>query len=439
LSVQRPSRRAVLALMAAAGCGVGVSGVAAASVTTRRIGLEVPRRQLPAAGGSETLREAAPRSLRCLLRVDGPRGTLLSRRSRCAHGTLRVALHVPANTSATAVSYTVRAYAWFATGGQASAESRLTVLPRSAPQAVPSASSPGTSTAPASPPATSTVATNPPTTTQPATAPTSTVAVATAPPATVPATTAPAATVAPTSATTTTVPVPPTSFEESDNWSGYILPSDSLVTSVSGAWTVPTLDCSDTANASVSSWVGVGGAEASDTDLLQTGVEDDCVNGVQQNDAGWWEEYPEYYQVNFAQFPIAAGDSMEGSVYEDATGRWVTRVDDLTTGLSGWMVSGEGFGVGPDSSTTFQAQGDPRVSFPGGHSADWIVEDQTGSVSGNLLPFANYGHVTFSELASSAAAGMTGAQGVEMVQLGVVLSTPSQPSGDGFTVHYTGP
>jgi hypothetical protein len=71
------------------------------------------------------------------------------------------------------------------------------------------------------------------------------------------------------------------------NWSGYVVPrsSGALVTTVFGEWTVPTLDCADTLNANAAVWVGIGGfewaTEGSSGVLLQTGISDDCVNGVQ--------------------------------------------------------------------------------------------------------------------------------------------------------------
>lgn len=89
-----------------------------------------------------------------------------------------------------------------------------------------------------------------------------------------------------------TVVLPPFPGERSANWAGYTWASTSLVTGVSGTWTVPTLDCAATPNATMASWVGTGGAGGSSGDLLQTGVQSDCANGTQQ-DVGWWQEQPE--------------------------------------------------------------------------------------------------------------------------------------------------
>jgi hypothetical protein len=237
------------------------------------------------------------------------------------------------------------------------------------------------------------------------------------------------------------VVVPPFTGQESPIWSGYVIPSSSqLFTEVSGDWTVPSLDCSATPNAGVGIWVGIGGWGTSGV-LLQTGITNTCVNGVQQ-DIGWWEEYPSvpnHSQV-FSNFPVSPGDSIAASVYQGSTGAWETRVDDLSTGLSGVMVTGEGWGVMVDGSGTFPEQGSTAdLSYSGGYTAEWIVEDYT-LPSGALVSFADYGTVSFTGITTSLPSwSLTPNEAVEMVQGGVVLSTPSAASGDGFSVSYTGP
>jgi hypothetical protein len=198
------------------------------------------------------------------------------------------------------------------------------------------------------------------------------------------------------------------------------------------------LDCADTPNAVESTWVGTGGASSGD--LLQTGVVDECVNGA-QGDVGWWEKYPSVpnYGVGFEYLPVAPGDSIEASVYQNTAGQWVTRLDNLTTHLSGWMITGEAYGVGTDASGTFADQGSTTdLTYSGGYTAEWIVEDpSTGSA---LAPFVNYTTVTFSNLAMSLSSwDLSSDEGWEIVQDGTVLSTPSLPGNDEFSVSYTGP
>jgi len=240
--------------------------------------------------------------------------------------------------------------------------------------------------------------------------------------------------------------VPP--FAQSPNWSGYVVPSaSSLITEASGEWIVPTLDCAATPNSGVSTWVGIGGwswpTGGTSGALLQTGVTDNCVNGVQQ-DSAWWEEVPSSPNQSsaFTSFPVSSGDVIEASVYQTSSGAWETSVDDLTTGLTGIMVTGEGWGVSTGGSGgSFTEQGSTAdLSYLGGYTAEWIVEDyQQGGIGGAYVPFANYGTVTFTNLTTSLSPwSLTPGEGVEIVQNGTVLSEPSFPSNSGFSVSYTG-
>ena len=115
-------------------------------------------------------------------------------------------------------------------------------------------------------------------------------------------------------------------------------------------------------------------------------------------------------------------------------------MNDLTTGLSGIMVTGKGWGVYRDGSGgSFPVQGSAAgVTYSGGYTAEWIVEDFTDATTGALVPFADYGTVTFSGLTTSLPSwSLTPSEAVELLQGDVVLSTPSFPSGDGFSVSYT--
>jgi Peptidase A4 family len=237
------------------------------------------------------------------------------------------------------------------------------------------------------------------------------------------------------------------SGSQSSNWSGYVEPSSSLVTNVVGSWTVPTLNCSDTPNAGASTWVGIGGQTwptgGTSGALLQTGITDQCVNGAQQ-DYGWFELVPSIPNTakEFRNFSVSPGDAITASVYQGTSGAWETKVDDLTSGLSGIMVTGEGWGVAPDATggQTFPLQGSTTgLSYSGGYTAEWIVEDFVGS-TGSVVPLANYGTVTFTNLQTSLTSwSLTSADAWSIAQGGTTLSTPSAPSTAGFSVSYTGP
>jgi len=246
----------------------------------------------------------------------------------------------------------------------------------------------------------------------------------------------------------TAVPTP--QFENSSvNWSGYVVPSSSaLVTDVQGDWTVPTLNCSATPNGSTYVWVGIGGEQwstgGSSGALLQTGTTSDCVNGVQENTA-WWEVVPATPggEFSFTNFPVAAGDHVQASVFELSSGAWETIVSNLNTGLSALLVTGDAWGVGQTENGTinFVIQGNAQaISYSGGYTAEWIVEDPEDTVTQNEVPFADFGSVTFSNLESSFNSwSLTPSEEWGIVQGGATLAAPTSSTSDGFTVTYTGP
>ena len=247
---------------------------------------------------------------------------------------------------------------------------------------------------------------------------------------------------------TQTGPAPP-AYNTSNNWSGYVVPSSSaLITDAQGDFTVPTLNCADTPNGNTSIWVGIGGQQwstgGSSGTLLQTGVDANCVGGLQQNDA-WFEQYPSVPNNSrtFENLPVYAGDQIQVSVYETTTNQWVTLVSDVNTGESGIMLTGDSWGVGPTSNilNSWTVQGDTSgLSYGGGYTAEWIVEDNSNSTTNNLNPFANFGSVTWTVLESSFTTwSLTHVETWAIVQSGVTLATPTATTADGFTVSYTGP
>jgi Peptidase A4 family len=249
-----------------------------------------------------------------------------------------------------------------------------------------------------------------------------------------------------TTASTTLTRQPP-SYSPSSNWSGYVESSNSIVYEVSGRFTVPTLDCSKTPNASISTWVGIGGVHAPD-DLLQTGVESDCSGGVQVDDPAWWEEYPEVYAVTFDSMSVSPGDQIDASVGKQSDGTWVTRVDDLSTGISGVMTMSSGgyveFGTRLDSNPNswhVQEGYGTGFYFAGGYTAEWIVEDFDECSGGSCTPapFADFGKVTFSDLSvDSSSPDPMSAEPVGLVQNSVPLSLPTPLTSSGFSILYTG-
>lgn len=250
--------------------------------------------------------------------------------------------------------------------------------------------------------------------------------------------------------TATPITVPFTG-STSSNWSGYVLPSTSnsaYFTYVSGEWTVPTLNCAERPNSNSATWVGTGGASwasgGNSGALLQTGTEDDCVNGVQE-DRGWWFLVdPSWdYGTYFSSFPISPGDTMVAKVEINTDGQWVTVLENLTTGLQGVFAIGDAWDVSTIASNTLVGgiQGSAtNTSYSGGDSAEWVQEDETISSTGSLEPFANYGTVTFTNLTTNLSSWtLPNSDAYEIVQNGVTLSVPGPVVNDGFTATYTGP
>jgi Peptidase A4 family len=228
-------------------------------------------------------------------------------------------------------------------------------------------------------------------------------------------------------------------FTVSDNWAGYVIQPGQDVDDVSGEWTVPTLDCQQTPNALDGVWAGIGGNGAGSGDLLQTGVADRCSNGAQLDQA-WWELYPVNNPVNFGLL-VSPGDEMESSVYLDQSGQWVTRIDNLTTGWSGWMFAGGTYGIEQDGSGSFTVEGSSSyISYAGGSTVEWVVEGPGLTKTGpSFLPLADFGTVQFSDLRAGLPSwSLSPDEGDEIVYDNQVVAEPGQPDGDGFSVSYTG-
>lgn len=232
-------------------------------------------------------------------------------------------------------------------------------------------------------------------------------------------------------------------FDISPNWSGYIVPSTTPVTAVAGQFTVPTLSCHRTRKADEGIWAGIGGASLASPDLLQTGVRSDCLDGAQHDVAAWWEEFPEAPEVDFRSMSVSPGDSVRASVAQNPDGSWTTRLDDLTTGVSAVMTTGQSYGTVLDATpdSWLQVEGSAAgISFAGGDTAEWIVE--AFQSFRNVVPLADFGRVAFTGLTTSVPSWrLTDDERVGIGDSsGDLFAAPSRPDSSryGFSVTYTG-
>ena len=236
---------------------------------------------------------------------------------------------------------------------------------------------------------------------------------------------------------------PLTNSWASSNWSGYA--ETGSFAGVSGTWTVPSVQPSSSPTYS-SAWIGVDGDNNSN--LIQTGTEEDYYSGIAHYNA-WWEilPAPETALPGEAVFP---GDTMTASIYETTTppaagppvhGRghsggggggssqtqWVIAINDTTPGHA-WQFK------------TTQSYSGP------GTSAEWIME--APEVGGRIATLAHYtttpattGAGDFDQagiLTSAVPSGTTPtytpaglnyqADSGVMVQKNVQVSTPGNPN-----------
>jgi hypothetical protein len=214
------------------------------------------------------------------------------------------------------------------------------------------------------------------------------------------------------------------------NWSGYA--ESGTYTGVSGTWTVPAVSSSSGSSYS-SAWIGVDGFN--DSDLIQTGTEEDYFSGSAHYDA-WWEILPaSETEISPTTYPVAPGDRMSASIWETSAttgggGRhrgssehvWDIKISDTTKGWS--FTTSQGYS-GPGSSAEWILEA-PEVGGSIATLAHYTITPPSG-----LGDFDNAGILT--SIVSSGSPTYTGAglnyandSGV-MIQNKVQVSTPGDP------------
>jgi hypothetical protein len=201
----------------------------------------------------------------------------------------------------------------------------------------------------------------------------------------------------------------------SSNWAGAVLIGNGY-TRVSGSVTIPSAQVpaggSSNEQYAASAWVGIDG-DTCGTAILQTGVDTLIEDGEASFDA-WYEWYPDY-AYDFDDFEVGSGDTIAMTVVASSKAGGTAT---LTNSRTGQTVS-----------HTFTGQGDNPLCE---ENAEWIVEDF--SDGGGLVPFANFGTITFTgtqAVQDGAEVDSSGSSIFDINQNGKVLT---DCSADGYTV-----
>jgi hypothetical protein len=227
-----------------------------------------------------------------------------------------------------------------------------------------------------------------------------------------------------------------TRYGTSPNWAGYVIQSGWSDKDVTGEWTVPSVSCPLFQNSQVAMWDGIGGWGKGNP-LLQTGITEACNDGNPEYFA-WWEMFPANPD-NFANLTVSPGDRMQASVYLDSAGQWITRIDNVTTGWSGWAIVGSQWGIEQDGTSYFRYQGSAsNISFSGGDTVEWVVERPSSSESGqSYQPVVDFGSVRFYDLRTALSSwGLSSSEALTMKNGNQTLAQPGLAFADGFSVWY---
>jgi len=199
----------------------------------------------------------------------------------------------------------------------------------------------------------------------------------------------------------------------SSNWSGYAV-THTTYTAATGHWTVPTPGRTR-GNTYSAAWVGIGGFN--DAALIQTGTEQDFVNGAPVYAAWWTTDVQGYAETSFDQaINVKGGDVMNASIV-DSHGSWTITLTDTTTGQTG--------------TKTLTSYNNP------GLSAEWIME--APGIGGRQSTLANFGSDVFDPgTANGGNPRLADTDAGELIQKSTVVSIPSTPDRDtdGFAIAY---
>jgi hypothetical protein len=235
------------------------------------------------------------------------------------------------------------------------------------------------------------------------------------------------------------VAAPAAAESTSSNWAGYAVMRDGVrFARVSGAWTMPRVDCSSAETRWSAVWVGLGGYTDNSPALEQIGTEADCDRSGRAHYSTWYELVPDV--AHSARLRVHPGDRIAASV--TVNGRRVRlRLSNRTTSRAFTRVL--------------------RADAIDLTSAEWIVEAPsacpgTSADEGcRIMPLADFGTTRITEARVVTTDGRSGtidddAWDVEQIHLrshddrfgpreptAGATTGPLSPSGRAFTVRYS--
>jgi Peptidase A4 family len=171
--------------------------------------------------------------------------------------------------------------------------------------------------------------------------------------------------------------------QASSNWAGYVVSADSTTyTSVTGTWTQPTANCSDSDAGGSSSafWVGLGGYTADSQALEQVGTSVDCSASGAASYYAWYELVPSASVT--IKLTIKPGDTITTSVNAVNGSTIEVQVKDRTRRTS---------------FTKMLSFATPDLT-----SAEWIAESPSAcdSLRCTPVPLTDFGSVSFTRIAA---------------------------------------
>ncbi|KAJ5638256.1 hypothetical protein N7490_008135 [Penicillium lividum] len=209
-----------------------------------------------------------------------------------------------------------------------------------------------------------------------------------------------------------------TEVEYSSNWAGAVLIGTGY-TAVTAEFTVPTPSVPSGGSSKeqycASAWVGIDGDTCS-TAILQTGV-DFCVEGTTVSYDAWYEWYPDYaYDFDLT---ISAGNVIKVTVDATSKTAGTAVIENVTTGKS--------------VTHTFSGGVDGDLCE---YNAEWIVEDFEEDDA--LVPFADFGTVTFSSASATDGSSSVGPSGATIIDIesGNTVLTSVSTSSSSVVVKY---